>query len=774
MSTRQPPRDPAHALGSLRRVALLHAWSWVWIGLWIGVCVSLGCTSSSSPTPGAAKQPSGKGGPAPEQAEGSPTPVAIAAGTGHSCVLRDNGQVACWGANSRGQLGDGSTDDRSDPVAVAGLSDAVELALGRGHSCARRRSGLVVCWGGNERGQLGAGLDAALSLRPVPVRGLTDAKSITSGDDHMCAVRVDGAVVCWGNNADGQLGNLARKTWNEAAPIRGLMDAAAVVAGARHSCALRTTGGAICWGANDKGQLGDGTQNGHERPSAVVDLTGLLGLAAAGSRTCGFTSAGVYCFGELGPADPINPRPRKVAEGSQNDGVVGLELGPEHGCLRHQSGVVRCWGQNRDGRLGDGSFDARARPVPVSLASVIDLALGERHSCALQTTGKVACWGDDAGGALGQGEVDDGASQARTGAHPVINVRDAVDLGSGDGFSCAVRKSGAVSCWGRNDLGQLGDASTEPSRATPGPVAGLDDAVAIAAGAAQACAVRSTGAVLCWGANDKGQLGRPPGQPLVRPTPVPKIDDATAVTLGAEHGCALRRSGEVFCWGNDAEGQLGDGAGARGGKVAQLGDATSISAGRAHTCAVRRSGAVACWGANNQGQIGNSAGAAQLKTPLDYPVGVTRVDDATEVAVGPEHGCARKRDGKVACWGRNDLGQLGSGTQSSVWTSRVTAKDLAGVSALAVGPTHACAVMSGRIACWGDNKAGQAGFNGPSATTARPGITGLDVASLALGRDHSCARLRSGEVACWGSNAHGQLGDGGRTRSPKPLEVAGL
>jgi alpha-tubulin suppressor-like RCC1 family protein len=154
---------------------------------------------------------------------------------------------------------------------------------------------------------------------------------------------------------------------------------------------------------------------------------------------------------------------------------------------------------------------------------------------------------------------------------------------------------------------------------------------------------------------------------------------------------------------------------------------------------------------------------------------VTKLDDASEIAVGPDHACARKRDGTAVCWGRNDAGQLGSGTSSNVWTSRVPVKDLRGISAFDVGPIHACAAMGERIACWGDNAAGQCGFAGASASVPTVvSITGLDVVSLALGRDHSCARLRDGEVACWGSNEHGQLGDGGRMLSPTPLEVAGL
>jgi alpha-tubulin suppressor-like RCC1 family protein len=731
----------------------------------LAVVLALGCTTSQQSDSDA---PDGKDSDKP--AAKAATPRGIAAGAGHTCVLRESGSVACWGANAAGQLGDGTTVDRSTPVTVQGLGDAKALALGRSHSCAIRQNGVVVCWGANDKGQLGSGNDVA-SMRPLPVRGLTDATAIAAGDDHTCALRADAAVVCWGNNRDGQLGNLTRNTWTEPAQIRGLADATALVAGSRHTCALRQTGTAICWGANEMGQLGDGTTNGHERASAVADLTGLSGLAAAGSRTCAFTTQAVFCWGDIDGA--ATPRPRKITERSGADNIAGLELGPEHACLRQQAGSVRCWGQNRDGRLGNGSFDKPAQATAVQLPPTVDLALGLRHSCALSADDEVRCWGDDAGGALGRGESDASAQQ-RDGVAQVVNLDTAIDLDAGDAFACAVEQTGAVVCWGRNDQGQLGDGSGDPSRAFPAAIDGLSDAVAIAAGPASACAVRKTGAVVCWGANDKGQLGRAPGPALTRPSPIAKLDDATAVTLGHEHGCAVRRSGEVYCWGSDAEGQLGDGAGSRGGKVAALADAVALGSGRAHTCALRRSGAISCWGANNSGQLGNGAGAAQLKQPGQIPVGVAKVDSASEIAIGPEHGCARLREGKVVCWGRNDAAQLGSGTSSNVWTSRVPAQELANVTALGVGPIHACAAMGQRVACWGDNAAGQGGFAGPSAATARVGVQGLDVASLALGRDHTCARLRSGGVACWGSNEFGQLGDGGRVLSPTPMEVVGL
>jgi alpha-tubulin suppressor-like RCC1 family protein len=703
----------------------------------------------------------------------SPKPSAIAAGSGHSCVVRESGAVACWGRNDQGQLGDGSPTDRSSPVAVVNVKDVVEVALGSNHTCARQRSGAVLCWGSNARGQLGNGEGGPgkTNRRAVAVRGLADATAITSGDDHVCALRSSGPMVCWGDNRDGQLGNASQPSWAEPVALRTVVDATAITAGSRHTCALRPGGKPICWGANASGQLGDGTSKGHDRPSVVEGVPGLLAIAAGGARTCGISKDAVFCWGEL--EGKSNQRASKIAEGSTNDPITQLEVGPDHACLRHRGGQIRCWGRNADGRLGTGDFATQSRPTSVALAGgAIDVAVGQRHTCALQANGKVACWGDDASGALGRGDPEVEAV-GPGGARQVAQLDDAIAVDSGDGFACALRKSGEVWCWGRNDLGQLGDG-TSIDRPGPAPVVGVDDGIALALGQAQVCVARKTGVVVCWGANDQGQLGRPAGKPIHKPLPAASVDKAIAVSLGSAHACAIQQGGNVLCWGSDAEGQLGDGAGSRGGKVANVPDAVALTSGRAHTCALRSSGAISCWGSNSQGQLGNSAGAAQLKNPAHVPVGVTKVGDATAIAAGPDHTCALKRDGKAVCWGRNDVGQLGSGTASNIWTSRVPIVDVANVSALDIGWGHACAVMPNRIACWGDNAAGQAGFEGVSSTTPRPGLQGLDVAALALGRDHSCARLRSGEVACWGSNERGQLGDGGRAVAPTPSEVVGL
>ena len=140
--------------------------------------------------------------------------IAVAAGSSHTCALQQTGEIACWGSNERGQLGDGTNDDSEVPVPVMGIDDATAIAAGGelaggGHSCALHEDGTISCWGTNRQGQLGNG-QSGRNIRssvPVQVVGITDAKAITTGISHSCALHEDGTISCWGDNDWGQLGN---------------------------------------------------------------------------------------------------------------------------------------------------------------------------------------------------------------------------------------------------------------------------------------------------------------------------------------------------------------------------------------------------------------------------------------------------------------------------------------------------------------------------------------------------------------------------------------
>lgn len=199
-----------------------------------------------------------------------PTLPFAAAGT-HTCVVKANTTVACWGDNSNGQLGDGTTTDRRNPTPVAGLSGVTAITAGATHTCAATSNGTAYCWGGNGLGQLGDGTTTP-RLAPTQVAGLTGVADVTTGSSHTCALTSGGGAACWGWNADGQLGDGTTTQRRAPVAVTGLGDVAAMSAGITHTCAVKRNAAVACWGRNDDGQLGDGTTTQRETPTAVVGL----------------------------------------------------------------------------------------------------------------------------------------------------------------------------------------------------------------------------------------------------------------------------------------------------------------------------------------------------------------------------------------------------------------------------------------------------------------------------------------------------------------------
>jgi Regulator of chromosome condensation (RCC1) repeat len=225
----------------------------------------------------------------------------VSAGYNETCAALADGTVRCWGVNSYGQLGDGTTTDSSVPVTVLGLTDAVAACTGDGHSCARLRDGSVQCWGANSFGQLGNGTTTDSTV-PVVVAGITNATTITCGDSHTCVLLNDGSIQCWGADGGGgggievigALGNptvtgdckwdltphipnfpypsMSVETTCTPIPVQvsGINNAVTVAAGYYTTCAVLTDGSVQCWGDNLDGQLGNGSTSNSILPVTVM------------------------------------------------------------------------------------------------------------------------------------------------------------------------------------------------------------------------------------------------------------------------------------------------------------------------------------------------------------------------------------------------------------------------------------------------------------------------------------------------------------------------
>jgi alpha-tubulin suppressor-like RCC1 family protein len=348
---------------------------------------------------------------------------AVTAGYYHSCALLSNGSVKCWGSNDSGQLGNVESGvDRAAPVSVSNLSGVVSVTAGSYHSCALLNNGSVKCWGNNYSGQLGNGTsgDGTNQSSPVDVGNLSGVVAATAGDNHNCVLLSNGSVKCWGNNEYGQLGNGdsgSGKHEFRPVTVSNLSGVIAVAAQGAHTCAVLNDGAVKCWGNNRDGELGNGESgpgNHQSLPVAVSNLNGVLALGLGGFHTCALLgNSNVKCWGlnytgQLGSGESGVGADRSSPVGVTNlSGAVAVTAGRAHTCAQLSSGNVKCWGANSDTQIGNGQSTDVTSPMAVSnLANVLSVAAGSYHTCAQLSAGGVKCWGNNTHGQLGNGGTD--------------------------------------------------------------------------------------------------------------------------------------------------------------------------------------------------------------------------------------------------------------------------------------------------------------------------------------------------------------------------------
>ena len=408
------------------------------------------------------------------------------------------------------------------------------------------------------------------------------------------------------------------------------------------------------------------------------------------------------------------------------------------------AGAPFSWGLNNVGQAGAGSTTAAyALPTPAYglHGGVADIAAGDAHTLALLDDGSVYGWGNDTNGQVGN---DAAFTAAVTAPLKVPLPGKATAIAAGAQHSLAVLADGTVWAWGWDAHGALGNDAALVNSGVPVKVAGLTNAVGVAAGgvnasgtnpgAAHSLAVLSDGKVFAWGDNAAGQLGDGTVVDKPTPVPVPALTNATQVAAGGLHNLALLADGTVRSWGYDLEGALGDnptmGASTFSAvPVAVAGitpttPATQVGAGLLHSAALLANGTVLTWGSDDYGQLGDDAAAADKPTPVP----VAGITTASDIGLGDYHSLAALADGSVASWGYDAFFQLGNDTNNTPATQNVPVK-VAGISdvfAVTAGLGHSAVIRS---AVGPQGPAGPAGPTGPTGPAGPQGPAGNDGAT---------------------------------------------
>lgn len=443
-----------------------------------------------------------------------------------------------------------------------------------------------------------------------------------------------------------------------------------------------------------------------------------------------------------------------------------------------------------------------------SACRVVDVT--ETRSVLLEPT-PTACSALDCGATL-DGGMDGGIDGGRDGGGPDdadmrdvpelpdlgvdapdADTPDAPDGGSPGGVTavacgrhhtCAVHE-GTTYCWGGGEDGELGNGARTAMQVLPAPVSIAIDAVQLSAGEEHTCARLRDGTISCWGrnhdgANDNFRVTDTSGEIVTDPVPLTGGAGFAEVRfvdleMGFWHGCALSEAEQVYCWGVNTSNELA--AGAIGadrppGPAVPGVTAVSVAAGDGPSCAALTTGGVQCWGYNQMRMLGTDSGERAATPALVLDDADAPINAVAEVSSGgvedftpgdSEHAaqiCARTSGGALYCWGRNDFGQTGNLSDTPPMVVRAHLALTSGVTAVATGGRHTCAVQSGAVRCVGDGAQGQLGQGAATARTVFVDVMGLPVGAIDAidaGGEHTCA-IVDGRLFCWGSDAFGQLG----------------
>lgn len=703
----------------------------------------------------------------------------ISSGDNSNCAPSSNNLTYCWGYSGTGQFANSIEGEElaryPTPVSTDSsfaISNAKEISTGQLHACAITKDGKIYCWGNNDSGQLGNG-SGKISSTPtiVNMSGALSGKTIKDVELNMnssCAIASNDLAYCWGYGANGQLGNGAGS--GSSSPVQVSMPGAlasetikSITLGWTHGCAIATDDAVYCWGDNSEGQLGNGSTTQSLVPTPVTTTGALSGL-----------------------------------------GAKAVTAGRNFTCIIASNDRPYCWGAGASGQLGNSASVQSTTPVAVTSSGVLNgkvlttISSGWLNTCAASSDGKVFCWGYGGSGQLGNNSTGSSNTPVAIFDSGVLAGKTVRSVSAGTYNVCATTNDNQAFCWGANTYGSLSQELNMLNSSVPVKVhsSGSLSRLTVkqtSGGTHYNCLLASDDNVYCWGSNSSNQLGN--GRTADRLIPSksiagPLLNKSLSTIATNLAMCAADQAGIPYCWGDNANSQTGTGSsigiytptavdrsGALSGKTIK-----KFASGLYHVCAIASDNLPYCWGGNGtNGRFGSNNTNGGLAQQV-YLSGVLNGKTFKDITTGLEHTCVISNDDKAYCWGLNSNGQLGNNS-TAVTLQPVEVQmtgELSGktVKSIAAGAFHTCMITNeDKAYCWGYNWIGMLGdgtYN--QSTTPVPVVTsgvlsGKTFKSIIAGSYHTCAIASDDKPYCWGYNADGQLGNGSYTSYNTPVAV---
>lgn len=647
------------------------------------------------------------------------------------CASNTAGEVYCWGNGGWGVLPGADASNRIlSPRKMINSGVAKIVALGSVYCFLKSNVAKELwCWGDDSTGIFGMGAanyPPIVHLNNIPKRALTSAVLVTSGvidvrgssfpsGSNVCVLKTnvsDGTkrdLYCWGMLSSLYYGG--DQFTVPSSPIA--MEVTSFHLGSNNICVQKDEGApaarkSYCWGENFYGQMNPGVYAGGTQATPKLMDALYKEIVPTQSLMCGLRFDGsVWCWGsaeELPAGGSGAAVPLKIIESgakafmpmtyrsSQTDarcvqmeddsiqcwnsspepivkttpvtvilsGVQKVSVSPvtlnsyAQACSLMISGEVLCWGQNSRGQIGDRTLINRLVPTQVLSRNQIQVVTDRERSCSVSSYGELRCWGRNTGsGTMGVG----GAAEVNYNTPKLIISKDVKKVALYDEGGCAVLSTGALMCWGANDFGQSKPGSTI-GQALPNQVlaSGVRD---VAASYKSVCYVTTEDKLYCWGANTYFQLGTgtTTNQPTLPTTPL--LEDVKSIFMGGSGsgptGCAIMNNNDLKCWGNSNAACMGMNSTTPN---TILSDVRKFSAGPVHACAITGDeGKLVCWGGNHKGQLGTGDQVAKC-----FADGGTTVvsSGAKDVSAGNDATCFVLETGEMKCMGDNDKGVIGT------------------------------------------------------------------------------------------------------------------